>query len=147
MSEITVTLSKKRYDEMLYEIDTLKKQLDYLNTSIDRKRYFYQEFGNDSYKVYYKPLEHDEIVESYEAKYIELQEKWKKKISEQNDLISEKNGVILELNRRIREYEQLEKTPFPVAIETPTAPHPTVMETHTTTLYIPKKKKRWWKIS
>lgn len=144
MSEITITLPKEEYDKLNEDLSQLKKELLDLQDIVYKKKYFFKQVDFCIHKVYYKSLEPDEIAESFEAKYLEREEKYKDVINKQNILISEKNGVIFELNERIKEYENFEK----LVKEVPVKNHPTTLQTHTTTLYHqPKpKKKPWWKL-
>ena len=134
MSEITVTLPKSEYDDMVTTIDKYKE----LHALIEARVYFTKHLNYNQRTVYYKPTEPGEIESSLKQVFDEkIKTEIARRVEALSDvkmlkaLIEQKNGVIFELNDRIKEYEN----------------PPTVSSTHTTTLYHPPKKKPWWKIS
>lgn len=144
MSKITVTLPKEDYDKLNKDLIELRKKLSDVEHILRKKQYFFKQVDYCINKEYYRSLEPDEIAESFEAKYLEREKKYEDVINKQTILISEKNGVIFELNDRIKEYESLEK----LVKKPPVENHPTTLQTHTTTTYHPPKpkKKPWWKL-
>lgn len=141
MSEITVTLPKSEYDGMQRRLNELNKRLQLLEDVVSKNQYFSKIIDGYIQEIYYRPLNNDQAIATLETKFIEVEQKYVNEIRTLKTLIEQKNGVIFELNDRIKEYENLNK-------EKPVENHPTVSPTHTTTLYhSPKpKKKPWWKL-
>jgi hypothetical protein len=116
MSEITVTLPKDKYDHMVKRIDEYKE----LHALVEARVYFTEHLNyNDKTStrtVYYKPTEPGEIESSlkqmFDEKEIEMSRKANQYLTDVamlKTIIEHKNGVILELNDRIKEYETSKK--------------------------------------
>jgi len=143
MSEITVTLPKSDYDELQIRLNRLNKNLQLLEDAVSKNQYFCRIRDVYSHETYYKPLNNDEVVATLETKFIEAEQKYVNEIRTLKSLVEQKNGVIFELNERIKEIE----TAIVIEKEPVVEQHPTVSASCTTTMYIPKppKKQSWWK--
>ena len=128
MSEITVTLPKNQYDEMVQRVDEYKQ----LYALVKNRVYFTKTVSYIEQKIYYRPIDNEDLISTLESKFIGTEKRYLDEIRTLKSLVEQKNAVIFDLNDRIKKsvVEQ----------------HPTVSASYTTTMYIPKPpKKSWWK--
>jgi hypothetical protein len=112
MSEITVTLPKSEYDQMIKRIDEYKE----LHALVEARVYFTKYLNYNARTVYYKPTEPGEIESSLKQVFdkqikteIDRRSEALSDVRMLKTLVEQKDGVIFELNNRIKEYETSKK--------------------------------------
>ena len=115
MSEITVTLPKSEYDQMVRRIDEYKE----LHALVEARVYFTKHLNYNARTVYYKPTEPGEIESSLKQVFDkQIKTEIDRRLEAFSDvrmlktLVEQKNGVIFELENRIKEYETSKKVIF-----------------------------------
>jgi hypothetical protein len=139
MSEITVTLPKNQYDNMVQKVNEYEE----LNKLVKANIYFTKRNDHYTHIVYYKPTEPGEIESSLKEMFDEkIQIEIHRRSQAITDIkmlrsrVEEQDRVIVELKDKLKEKDS-----------GVVKQNPTVSASCTTTMYIPKppKKKSWWK--